>query len=108
MGLVNQTIAHVQGASFAWGAPVQLPGGTWTATAHLRKLDDTLIATLTAAVTAPAVAGNKSVIKITAAASSTGAWAVGDAILDIKFVNGGAVAFSVAVLVQIKKAVTHA
>lgn len=111
---MTEPISIKQGATFSLPMLVQLPAGTWSATCHIRKSDDTLVGAPAVTLTpleAPDGDGNTHSGLAEATSVQTLAWPLGTWRADVRFADGSTpavVIYSDAFPIQVERANTHA
>lgn len=110
---MTQSITIKTGATLSLAMLVKLPTGTWACDSDVRKSDDTLIAALSASLTAlsaPDADGNTHSGVLEATAAQTAAWPIGNWRADVRFTDTSTPAvrqISETFVVVVSAGVTH-
>lgn len=86
-----QIYPHKRGATLSLAGTVQLPAGTWSASAQVRTATNALVEQLTVTLSAPVSPATAHGILIECTAAQAVDWPVGDLRCDVRFVDASAV-----------------
>lgn len=81
------SITFKRGSTFSFGCPVQLPAGTWTASAQLRSSTGKLVQQLTVTLTPPVAPATTHQLLLTATALQSKTWPLGEVSGDVRFTD---------------------
>lgn len=76
-----------RGATFNYAGFVNLPAGTWSASAHVKQADGVLVAVLSVTLTPPVSPETRHAIALNATASATANWPLSKLLCDVRFVE---------------------
>ena len=106
----TQTYPIKRGATLSLAGSVELPAGTWSASAQVRSAVLALVEQLVVTLTPPVLPATAHTILIEASSAQTADWPIGSLMCDVRFADASAtpvVVPSPTFVINVQQEVTH-